>query len=159
VAPRPAEPAAPAAPTGARHASAPPLPALASLGAAVPASGEAGSSTSAGGEGELEVGIRGGGTLLEYWTAQVWAKIESEWVAPRIGLPRTESLAVTVSFTVTRDGRIRSVRVMEPSGNRYLDRSAERALADAAPLPPLPPFFRQESVEVTVTFRATGGTG
>jgi TonB family protein len=98
----------------------------------------------------------GGGSLLEYWTAQVWAKIESEWVPPRIGLGRAESLAVTVSFLVTRDGRILSVRVRESSGNPDLDRSAERALADAAPLPPLPPFFRRESVEVTVTFRATG---
>jgi TonB family protein len=71
---------------------------------------------------------------------------------------RTEGLRsgsqVVVTFTVNRDGSVpdRSVQVKARSGNAALDISAERAILDARPFPPLPAGFPRSSADVEFTF-------
>ncbi|MGI8989431.1 MAG: cell envelope integrity protein TolA [Bryobacteraceae bacterium] len=60
---------------------------------------------------------------------------------------------VVVSLTILRDGNVRNVRVAEPSGNALLDRSAERAVLDASPLPPLPLAFERDEAALELYFQ------
>lgn len=58
--------------------------------------------------------------------------------------------AVIVTFTIRRDGGVRDVRIQQRSGIPLLDTSAQRAIYDAAPFPPLPAEY--EGSEATIEF-------
>ena len=77
--------------------------------------------------------------------AQKWRTSD---VDPRI---RSAPPAI-VTFTIRRDGSIASVRMAQTSGNVALDLSAQRAIADAAPFPPLPPTFDKNDVSIEFWF-------
>lgn len=59
-----------------------------------------------------------------------------------------------VIFTLRRDGSLApgSVKITERSGNAALDISAQRAVMDAAPFPPLPPGFSKNEAQVELRF-------
>ena len=61
---------------------------------------------------------------------------------------------VVVTFTIMRDGSVpeKSVQVKGRSGNAALDISAQRAILDAQPFPPLPSGFTRSSADVEFTF-------
>jgi protein TonB len=57
-----------------------------------------------------------------------------------------------VTFTIRRDGSVTGLRLAQSSGNYALDTSAQRAILEAAPLPPLPPQFERDSAAVEFWF-------
>ncbi|HLK64895.1 MAG TPA: TonB family protein [Bryobacteraceae bacterium] len=59
-----------------------------------------------------------------------------------------------VTFIIRRDGSLApgSVKLTERSGNAALDISAQRAIQDAAPFPPLPPGFPKSEAQVELRF-------
>jgi periplasmic protein TonB len=59
-----------------------------------------------------------------------------------------------VTFIIRRDGSLApgSVKLAERSGNAALDISAQRAILDAAPFPPLPPGFSKNEAQVELRF-------
>ncbi|MBZ5619849.1 MAG: TonB C-terminal domain-containing protein [Acidobacteriia bacterium] len=59
-----------------------------------------------------------------------------------------------VTFTIRRDGSLApgSVRLTGRSGNAALDISAQRAVLDAAPFPPLPAEFSKNEAQVELRF-------
>ncbi len=57
-----------------------------------------------------------------------------------------------VTFTIHREGSISSVRLIQTSGNLALDLSAQRAIADAAPFPPLPVGYGGSDVSIEFWF-------
>ncbi|HKE25803.1 MAG TPA: TonB family protein [Bryobacteraceae bacterium] len=67
------------------------------------------------------------------------------------GLDPRSSVAV-VMFTLRRDGSVTGVKISESSGNMGTDLSAQRAILDAQPFPPLPPLFSGNQATVTLTF-------
>lgn len=92
------------------------------------------------------------GTRFGSYVALLQERIASKWntgdLAGRSGLR-----PVVVSLTILRDGSVRGVRVAEPSGNSLLDRSAERAVLDASPLPPLPLAFEKDEASLELYFQ------
>jgi TonB family protein len=64
---------------------------------------------------------------------------------------RTAPLVV-VTFDIQRDGSVRNVRIAERTGNTTLDFSAQRAVMDAAPFPPLPQGFERNEANVELRF-------
>jgi protein TonB len=60
---------------------------------------------------------------------------------------------VGVTFTLHRDGRVTAVRVSQRSGISALDISAQRAVMDASPFPPLPAQFTKNEAEVEFLFQ------
>ena len=50
-------------------------------------------------------------------------------------------IIVAYSFTIEPSGRISGIRRVQSSGDAEFDRSVERAIRAASPLPPLPPSF------------------
>jgi protein TonB len=83
--------------------------------------------------------------LLKQRVAQKWRASD---VDPRI---RTLPTAI-VTFTIRRDGSILGVRVAQTSGNLAMDLSAQRAIADAAPFPPLPAGYDKNDVSIEFWF-------
>lgn len=65
----------------------------------------------------------------------------------------TAPLAV-VTFTINRDGSVpqNSVRIAQSSGIGALDLSAQRAVMDAAPFPPLPAGFPRSDAQIELRF-------
>lgn len=69
--------------------------------------------------------------------------------------PRLHSAPqVVVTFTIQSDGSVSasSVRVAQRSGNAALDFSAQRAILDSIPFPPLPPGLRLNSANIEFVF-------
>jgi TonB family protein len=69
--------------------------------------------------------------------------------------PRLHSAPqVVVIFTIQRDGSVSasSVRIAQQSGNTALDYSAQRAILDAIPFPPLPPGLGRNSADIEFVF-------
>ena len=61
--------------------------------------------------------------------------------------------AVVVGFEIQRDGSLKSVRILQSSGNYALDQSAQRAVMASAPFNPLPGAYEYGSVNIDLTFR------
>jgi protein TonB len=61
---------------------------------------------------------------------------------------------VTVQFTLRRDGTLPSglPRIVQTSGDANVDRSAQRAILEAAPFQPLPPGLGKNEVTVELSF-------
>ena len=108
-----------------------------------------GSGGGAGGSGSSELGW--------YW-ASVTAAIRSHWVRPVLE-GGSGVLTVTITFEVRRDGTVANVAVETGSGVPSLDRSALRAVADAAPLPPIPTSSGEASLPARYQFELTPGEG
>lgn len=92
-------------------------------------------------------GYRFGGyrDLIEQRVAQKWRTDE---IDPRIQTAPT----VIVTFEIQRSGSITNVRILQSSGNRALDYSAQRAIYEAGPFPPLPQAYERSSADIEIWF-------
>jgi TonB family protein len=93
-----------------------------------------------------------GAPELAWYQASVTAALYGEWRKPlvdRLAGP----VEVRVVFDIGRDGSVRNLRVERPSGIPSFDRSALAAVSDAAPLPPLPPSWREPVLPAGFVFR------
>jgi len=64
----------------------------------------------------------------------------------------TQSAPAIVSFEIMRDGSVRSVRIVQPSGNPSIDNTALRAVYSSNPLPALPPQVTESYISAQFTF-------
>jgi protein TonB len=109
-----------------------------------------------GGEGMASASQEGGLQLLDSSTAGDWylATIRSRVWALWASVPRAavKSPAV-VEFAILRDGGLEDARVVESSGNAFLDQAALRAVTSAAPFPPLPKHYEKDRCTIRGVFR------
>lgn len=77
-------------------------------------------------------------------------KLWSRWS----GRMPAEEAECLVMFSIMRDGSIVDVRVESTSGERAVDTAALSAVRESAPLPPLPPAFRERFLKVHVQFKS-----
>jgi protein TonB len=91
------------------------------------------------------------GTAYGWYANLLRDNIARKWQPA--GLPNTAN-PVTIQFTMRRDGGLVPglPRIVQTSGNDTVDRSAQRAVLDAAPFPQLPPGLNQNQVTVELTF-------
>jgi protein TonB len=92
------------------------------------------------------------GDHTSWYMARLHGKLASTWAPPAAGANVGVQMTV-VHFVITRDGRIENLRVVEGNGNTRFERSVERCVMNASPLPPLPEEIAATSVGVTVPFR------
>jgi len=78
-------------------------------------------------------------------------RVASVWNKPSVDA-RGATPRVTVSFTLHRDGSVTDVKVSQRSGIPALDYSAQRAILDAAPLPPFPPGLNKNETGIDFIF-------
>src|SRR5579872_2146428 len=60
---------------------------------------------------------------------------------------------VIVTFDLMRDGSVRNLQILQRSGNSTLDFSAQRAILEASPFPPLPPAYQADSAHIEFWFQ------
>ncbi len=93
-----------------------------------------------------------------WYAASITAALKSQWIRPPLADVR-EVLSVVVGFEIERDGSVRNLRIEQSSNVPALDRSALRAVTDAAPLPPLPGNLGAASLPARFEFRWYPGEG
>jgi TonB family protein len=94
------------------------------------------------------------GTQFGWYANLLREKISSAWRPGEVGA-RSQGSPVIVQFTMRRDGSLTPglPRIVQSSGDGNLDRSAQRAILDGAPFPPLPPQLNGNEVNVELTFQ------
>jgi protein TonB len=94
------------------------------------------------------------GTRFGYYANLLRGKVEANWHTNDVN-PRLQTAPpVTVQFTIRKDGTLAPglPRIVQTSGDGNLDRSAQRAVMDAAPFPQLPAGFERNEAVVELTF-------
>jgi TonB family protein len=115
-------------------------------------------STGAGGAaGAGAGGGPGGGSdmqriRLQLYQERIRLQIIDAWILP---MPHEEArkLQATALLTVSREGEVAHLKLLQPSGNALFDESLLRAIKHAAPLPPLPEDYQGAFLEVEMRFR------
>ena len=100
---------------------------------------------------------QGGGdfaTRYGWYVEAVRRKIGSNWnlfeIDPAVRSARRARTVIT--FTINRDGSVKNIRMESSSGNQSMDSSAQRALASAGTMPPLPNDYSGSFVNVDFDF-------
>jgi len=78
-----------------------------------------------------------GGIPYDVRVAEIRRRIQEALVYPPLARRRQVEGESTVAFEVAASGSAADVEVVRSSGSALLDRAAERAVRDAAPLPPV----------------------
>ncbi|HLH20009.1 MAG TPA: TonB family protein [Bryobacteraceae bacterium] len=93
------------------------------------------------------------GTQYGYYANLLLNLIGQHW-HPTTMDARTLTNQAVVQFTLLRDGSLQpgSVRLVQSSGNRDLDYSAQRALLDIDRFPPLPAGFPRDRADLQIHF-------
>ncbi|MFN7993922.1 MAG: TonB family protein [Bryobacteraceae bacterium] len=79
-------------------------------------------------------------------------RVAEKWQTSDIDARIRTAPPVVVTFDLQRDGSVRDVRVVQRSGNTALDYSAQRAIYDAAPFPPLPSGYERSDAVIEFWF-------
>lgn len=108
----------------------------------------------AAGAGAVTASVGGGDSTLGWYGAQVKAALESVWAKPYLE-DAQGTASVVIGFDIARDGTTRNLRIVQSSGIPSLDRSAQRAVIEASPLPAVPPAWTEDTIPVTMRFDLT----
>jgi len=104
--------------------------------------------------GSGNVGVGQNSTLGDRFGAYadlVVQRVTEKWQTSGLAGLRTAPMVI-VSFDILRDGSVRNVQIAQRSGNSTLDYSAQRAVMDAGPFPPLPPAYERNEANVELRF-------
>jgi TonB family protein len=82
-----------------------------------------------------------------WYLAAIHRKVTERWEGRAL-----QGRQPVVTFEISRDGQVSNVTVKDSSGNPYYDRTAMRAIAEAAPFPRLPDEFPGSMLRVHMGF-------
>ena len=84
-----------------------------------------------------------------WYVQSVTRAISQNWMQNTIdpGVRAARRAKTTVTFSINRDGTVKNIRITQPSGNRSMDDSAQRALLALDHVPPRPPASSGRSVQ------------
>jgi protein TonB len=102
------------------------------------------------------VGVGSGapfGTRFGAYSALVQDRVARQWRTDQVDNRLRTLPPAIVTFEIMRDGQVRNIRVVQSSGNRALDYSAERAVVQAAPFEPLPATYGGSSASIEFWFQ------
>jgi protein TonB len=92
------------------------------------------------------------GSRFGAYADRVIQLVSEKWQTNGLGGLRSAPTAV-ITFVIQRDGSVRNVQIAQRSGNSTLDASAQRAIMDASPFPPLPPGYDKSEANVELRFQ------
>ncbi len=101
-------------------------------------------------------GAAAGGTdqpfPFAWYLTLVEGQVSRNWNPTQLGFGAQAQRRCVVHFVILSDGTTTDARVQESSGVPLFDREAQRAVAAANPLPPLPRGFPSRSLGVSFVF-------
>lgn len=94
------------------------------------------------------------GTQLGWYATRLRDLVAQNWRTSEIPASVQSAQPVAVTFVLRRDGSLApgSVKLVESSGNRAVDFSAQRAVLDAAPFPRIPAEFTRDQAQIELRF-------
>jgi protein TonB len=120
-------------------------------------SGQALSSTMLGsqtGTGGVGMGPGGAfGTRFGAYRDLLEQRVAQKWRTDDVDARLQTAPVVIITFELQRNGTVTDVRILQSSGNRTLDYSAQRAIYEAAPFPPLPNAYERSSASIEFWFQ------
>jgi len=90
---------------------------------------------------------------LEKYYGDVWEMIRNAWHTP---LSAKKELQTLVTITIRKDGLITDWQIDQRSGNRAYDEAVARAIRSIEKLPPIPPSFNSDSIQMGFNFHPGG---
>ncbi|MGQ4808410.1 hypothetical protein NKDENANG_01792 [Candidatus Entotheonellaceae bacterium PAL068K] len=112
--------------------------------------GRHGSGTARENEAETRAGLQR--VRLQAYQDRLQHKIIAAWTLPMLH-EEARHLHATARFAISRDGQIIRLELLKTSGKPLFDDSLLRAIQQAAPLPALPPDYRDKFLEVVMRFQ------
>lgn len=88
--------------------------------------------------------------LADYYSV-IWSRIKSQWNLPG-GINPKDNIEAVVQVRIMKNGAITGISFEKKSGLAYFDNSILRALKKADPLPPLPPWYRENGLDIGIRF-------
>jgi protein TonB len=92
------------------------------------------------------------GTMYGEYANRLRDQVARNWRTSDLPAQAANAPMAAITFTLRRDGSVANVRITGRSGNPALDYSAQRAILDAAPFPPLPAGFPKNDPEIEFLF-------
>lgn len=92
-------------------------------------------------------GGKGAPSTLQDYLKQLHKRIKRAWSPPN-GDPRVAQIL----FRITKDGKLKQIRLIRSSGNADCDESAMNAISACAPFKGLPADFEADSLDIKYTF-------
>lgn len=116
------------------------------------ATGTAGAGSGRGGRGEVGIEAEGEAGPAAGYLSLLRERVANAWEPP-VTIERNGEARAVVVFTVTKmGGKPEALAVQSSSGVSLFDRRAMAAVADAAPLPPIPAHLGYGSIVIRFTF-------
>jgi TonB family protein len=91
------------------------------------------------------IGVENPDFTYGYYLDRLLSLIDAQWQRPNMG-----EVKAVIHFQIGKDGSISDLRVAESSGYNSFDFAALRAVQSAAPFPPLPRGYRNDSLGVNL---------
>ena len=88
---------------------------------------------------------------ISYFT-KLKERIYQVWKYPKESQVRREQGNIRIVFTLTKDGYLENVRILESSGFENLDREVLRTIRTASPYNPFPESWEEEKLKIPATF-------
>jgi protein TonB len=85
------------------------------------------------------------------------SKIFQNWDTLKLNYFTDHQLKVTAFFAIDRNGKLTKLALEHSSLNDNIDNSALEAVRGAAPFPPLPPGYKDDTLEVHFGFTLEPG--
>lgn len=91
------------------------------------------------------------GSVFGWYFTLLEKRITEAWQPPAGSLSTDKE--VILSFSLTREGKVKNILVKKSSDFPSFDHSALRAIEDIVDLPPLPSIWDKEELQIIVTFK------
>ena len=92
-----------------------------------------------------QIGVENPDFTYGYYLDRLLSLIDAQWQRPNMG-----EVKAVIHFQIGKDGSISDLRVAESSGYYSFDFAALRAVQSAAPFPPLPRGYKNDSLGVNL---------
>jgi protein TonB len=92
------------------------------------------------------------GARFGWYEKLIRERVGQKWRTNDVDTRHRTSPPCIVAFVIARDGNVSAVRVVQSSGIYSLDQSAQRAVYEASPLPPLPREFERNTANIEFWF-------
>lgn len=99
-----------------------------------------------------QVQVEGVTFPFNYYLELLHKRIQENWNPPFQREPEGKSITAVVVFRIERDGRIGDIRLEKKAGNFVYDQAVKRTIFNLGKLPPLPPEFEGEFLNLHVEF-------
>jgi TonB family protein len=93
------------------------------------------------------------GARFGWYADALQRRLAEEWSRSLGQVGGSSSQPAIVSFTITQTGAIENAQIVSSSGNRSMDYSALRAVANTNPFRPLPRDIGKRAIQVEITFQ------